>query len=83
MALVSLEHPREQPESEPHGRQQVQRHDVFVLGPRHLVELALRVSPGIVHEHVDPSVLTLGGAHEQIEAVQVAQLCHYRHGRRP
>ena len=60
--------------SEFHRCQHVQPDDVLVLGPGHLVELALRVAAGVVDEDIDVAERGLGGAGEAPEVFGIGEV---------
>src|SRR2546427_11302829 len=82
MTPPALEHAGQQQVRELHGCEDVEPEDVLVLGPRHLVELALRITARVVDEVVDPAELAVARRNELLDAVPFGQVgwCAYRRG---
>ena len=78
MAPAPVEHARQQPVGQLHGREDVQPEDLLVLGPRHLVEFALGVTTGVVDEHVHVVEIALCGIDQQIKIARKSEV--RRHG---
>ena len=79
MSAAAREHPGNQPPRELDRRQQVELDDRLVFSPGHLVELLLRVTACIVHEHIDPSKRFLSSGCQLFDAFRIGEVGRNRH----
>ena len=66
MAALPAEHAGQHEAGEDDGAGEVEVQDGFDLGLREVVELALRIAPGVVDEHVDRAEVALDGFDERV-----------------